>query len=333
MEEREIALRCLEFLRAHDSYLVCGHPYPDGDCLGSMIAVGEFLESRRVSFARALFAPLPERYAFMGGMGTFTSIRYLDDLSWVRAVVCLDIGSGERIKEVIGRLPPWIPVLNIDHHASNSGIGGVNWVDTTASSTGELCYRMFRYGNVPVTRNMAEALYIAMVTDTGRFSFSNTRPETLEACAELLRIGVDTDSVNKYLFEQSSMARLKLLAMAIESLRTEVGGLVTVMTVTASMMRQTNTSLQDTYEFIDVANSVKGTRVALLFRELEAGRVRLSMRTDGTVDANAVCRHFDGGGHTRAAAATIRGDIRAVQERVLSYVRRLLREERDAMER
>lgn len=320
---REKAEECLAFLKDHDDFVVCGHPNPDGDSVGSLVAVCDLLSLMGKRAQGILFAPIPNRYTFM--RGTDKLLRYTKiDLSRCGALVCLDLGARERIDKLIGMLPEGTPILNIDHHTSITAFGTVNWICDAVSAAGEMVYNIIKASGKPFTETISEGLYVAIVTDTGRLCYRNTRAATLEACADLVKKGVDPTAIFMNLFERSSRGRLDLLALALSTLESAFDDQVSSMMITEGMYSQTQTSHQDTYEFIDMVQSIAGTRVALLFRELQDDKVKLSVRSDGSVSADELCRVFGGGGHPCAAGAVVTGDLTRAREKVLAALEQLL---------
>ncbi len=304
------------FLEDHDNFVVCGHPFPDGDSIGCQLAMSELLASMGKTARGVIFSPLPKRFRFLSGSDDLIVVppALPDQLD---ALICLDIGSKKRITNLLDTLPDGLPVLNIDHHVSNSEFGTVNWIADAVSSVGEMLYVILKERDVPFTPSISEALYVAILTDTGRLCYRNTRPETLEACADLLRHGVNCANVFRNLFEDSTRQRLHLLSRALDTLGTALDDRVSWMSVTHDMCATTTTDFDDTYEFIDIVKSVTGTKVALLLRDTDGARVKLSVRSDGTVSAHELCNSFGGGGHRCAAGAVIPGTIDPVRKQVI----------------
>lgn len=310
---------CLEFLKRHDNFLVCAHPYPDGDAIGCVIAMCDFLETTGKKAQGITFSTLPKQYEFLKGSERL--LVFPEGVSQdLGALVCLDVGSSDRIEGLMKKLPESIPILNIDHHISNTNFGTVNWNSNVLSSTGEMLYNIFRLSGTPLSPAVSEALYVAIVTDTGRFCYRNTRPETLEAAAQLLRNGVDSTVIFHHVYETGTHNRLRLLTRALSTVETAFDDRVSWMTITQDMYEQTNSFSNDTYEFIDLLTSVGRTVAAILFRELDDGQTKISVRTDGSVNAHELCRNFGGGGH-RCAAGTIHdGDLDEAVKDVLKVL-------------
>ena len=320
---REEIGKCLEFMETHDNFVVCGHPYPDGDSIGSVVAICEFLEATGKRARGVLFSALPDMYSFLRGSDKLTV--FPEGIpNPPGALVCLDVGSADRIQGLLDSLPDDIPILNIDHHTSNPGFGTVSWNTAALSSVGEMTYVIIKASSVAFTETIAEALYVAIVTDTGRFSYRNTRPETLEVCAYLLRRGVECTSVYEKIYESGTHSRLQLLARTLATVETAFDARVSWMSITQDMYEETGTLMHDSYEFIDLLKAVAGTMVALLFRELEDGRIKMSVRSDGTLSAHELCAKFGGGGHRCAAGSIMRGDLPGVIEDVVAELKNML---------
>jgi phosphoesterase RecJ-like protein len=221
-------------------------------------------------------------------------------------------------------LPEDIPILNIDHHTSNNFFGTVNWTEDAISSAGEMLYNMLKMSGAPISKVMAEALYVAIITDTGRLSYSNTSPSTLDACADLMRLGADCPKIAKNLFECSSITRLRLLSKSLTTLETSPDGNISWMVVTREMYKSSGASYQDTYEFVDYAKSVAGARLAILLRDHDPDGVKISVRSDGYVNAHRLCSAFGGGGHECAAGAVLVTNLDEAKTKVFSIVKRML---------
>ncbi len=313
---------CLDFIEAHDNFVLCGHPYPDGDSIGSLVAMGECLTGMGKKCQGVLFSSLPDRYKFLRGSEKLT-VFPKGMPNPPGALICLDVGSADRIEKLVDALPDDIPTLNIDHHTSNPGFGTFTWNTSVLSSVGEMTYNIIKASPVALTEVIAEALYVAIVTDTGRFSYRNTRPETLEVCAELLRCGVECASVYENIYESGTHDRLQLLARTLATVETAFDASVSWMVVTQDMYEETGTLMHDSYEFIDLLKSVAGTTVALLFRELEDGRIKMSVRSDGSLSAHDLCAAFGGGGHRCAAGSIMKGDMQGVIDDVVLVLKKM----------
>jgi len=233
------------------------------------------------------------------------------------AVLTFDSGAWSRLERIAEALhDPFI--INIDHHASNERFGNLNWVDDSYSSCGEMAWELLKAAGVKPDRRIATCVYTAMVTDTGRFSFSNTTPETHRRAAEILRMGVRPDDIHRALYRQRTPAQLRYLEECLRSLRLSEGGRLGWITLTREMSERTGYLPGDTQEYLELVESLRGVQGALLSRHVdEPTDIKVSFRTDREIDAIALASKWGGGGHPRASGATVRGSLKEVETTVV----------------
>jgi phosphoesterase RecJ-like protein len=291
-------------LRSHDRFLLVTHENPDGDALGSLLATKLALDQLGKDSEMYLYgdAPLPREYGFMGLDGL---LRELPDDAEERVLVALDCANESRmgpVPELLERAPL---TLDIDHHHDNSRFGDVNLVVGDASSTGEVLRDVFAELDVVLTPEIAEALYIAVVTDTGRFQYTNTTPKALRLAAELVEAGADVHRVFQGVYESVEFAKLKLLARALERAQVYEGGRLVVSHLLRSDFTELNAPEAYSEGLIDYLRAVEGAEMAALIREPprhEGPRRRVSLRSSNDeLDVSAIARKSDGGGHRQAA--------------------------------
>jgi phosphoesterase RecJ-like protein len=212
----------------------------------------------------------------------------------------------------------------VDHHVSNSQFGDVNLVDSQASSTAEIVYDLLR--EIPVKMNLAiaENLYTGVLTDTGSFHYSNTTARTFAVARACVLAGVDPWKVAEKVYETQPLARLRLLPLVLGTLAIEEDGRVSSVVVTQKMLAETGATPALTEDFINYPRSVKGTEVAMLFREINPSKYRISFRSRGRVDVSRISQGFQGGGHPNAAGCTLEGPLWEVKAKVLAEVRAAL---------
>ena len=291
-------------LRSHDRFLLVTHENPDGDALGSLLAMKLALDALGKDSEMYLYgdAPLPREYGFMGLDGLR---RELPDDAGKRVLVALDCANESRMGPV-PELPERAPLtLDIDHHHDNSRFGDVNLVVGDASSTGEVLRDVFAELDVVLTPEIAEALYIAVVTDTGRFQYTNTTPKALRLAAELVEAGADVHRVFQGVYESVEFAKLKLLARALERAQVYEGGRLVVSHLLRGDFTDLNAPEAYSEGIIDYLRAVEGAEMAALIREpprREGPRRRVSLRaSNDEFDVSAIARKSDGGGHRQAA--------------------------------
>jgi bifunctional oligoribonuclease and PAP phosphatase NrnA len=294
----------VDALRSHDRFLLVTHENPDGDALGSLLATKLALDSLGKDSEMYLYgdAPLPREYGFMPLEGLR---RDLPDDAAERVLVALDCANESRMGPAPELLEEAPLTLDIDHHHDNSRFGDVNLVVGDASSTGEVLRDVFAELDVVLTPEIAEALYIAVVTDTGRFQYTNTTPKALRLAAELVEAGADVHRVFQGVYESVEFAKLKLLARALERAQVYEGGRLVVSHLLRSDFTELNAAEAYSEGIIDYLRAVEGAEMAALIREpprREGPRRRVSLRaSNDELDVSAIARKSDGGGHRQAA--------------------------------
>ncbi|MGH2917085.1 MAG: DHH family phosphoesterase [Solirubrobacteraceae bacterium] len=291
----------LAALRDGERFVLVAHENPDGDALGSLVAMQGVLtalgKDSIMYIAREEF-PLPYEYAFFQFDGLVTAVP--DDLA-ERTIVFLDCGNFDRNSVEAGDAP----IVNIDHHHDNTRFGTVNHVVADASCTAEIVWDLMRELEVPTTPEIADALYVGLVTDTGRFMYENTGSRAHLMAAELIQAGVDVHEIYRRLYEGVPESKLALLTRALNAVQRFDGGRLTFSRLTRLDFSETGAEESYTEGIIDHLRSVEGTKVAALVRELSEGVSKVSLRaTDGTVDVSAIAREGGGGGHRQAAGFT-----------------------------
>ncbi|MEK6251103.1 MAG: bifunctional oligoribonuclease/PAP phosphatase NrnA [Actinomycetota bacterium] len=290
-------------IRAADRFLLTTHEGPDGDALGSLLAMHHLLGQLgkdSVMFLAAKEFPLPIEYRFLPLEEVFHEPPA--DMA-DRNVVFLDCGNIERMP-VDFLSNDGAHVINIDHHHDNTRFGDVNLVDVEASSTAEIVYELARQMGVEITPDMASALYVGLVTDTGRFSYENTNADTHRIAAALIEAGVDVNDTYRRLYENVPLEKLRLVARALDAIERPCEGLA-VTYISGADYEATGSGEEMTEGIIDFLRSLEGTKVAAVIRELGSrGRAarKVSLRSSGDgVDVSAIARVHGGGGHVRAA--------------------------------
>jgi len=310
-----------EAIRGGERFLVTTHENPDGDALGSMLALKLGLDQLGKDASMLLVgdAPLPAEYSFMPLDGLQ---RRVPDDAPERILLAVDCANESRIgpdPEVL-QLSPL--VVDIDHHHDNTRFGDVNVIDAKASSTGELLRDLFRELDIELTPAIAEALYIALVTDTGRFQYTNTTPKSLRLAAELVEAGADLHRIFQGVYESVQFAKLKLLARALERAQVYEGGRLVVSYLLREDFQEVGAAEPYSEGIIDYLRAVEGADMAVLIREppRSGGPLRrVSLRAShDELDVSAIARKRDGGGHRQAAGFSSEASI----DEITDFVRR-----------
>jgi bifunctional oligoribonuclease and PAP phosphatase NrnA len=306
-------------LREHDRFLVVTHENPDGDALGSLLATTVVLRQLGKDVLMFLYgsAPLPREYGFMHLDGL---LRELPDDIGERVLVAVDCAKADRIGADPAPVERALMVLDIDHHHDNTRFGEVNLIVADASSTGEVLRDVFAELGVELTPEIAEPLYIALVTDTGRFQYTNTTPKSLRLAAELVEAGADVHQVFQQVYESVEFAKLKLLARALERARVLEGGRIVVSYLVRTDFAEVGAAEAYSEGIIDYLRAVEGSELSALIREppRDEGPVRrVSLRASiDELDVSAIARTFGGGGHRQAAGFSSDASIDEITELV-----------------
>jgi bifunctional oligoribonuclease and PAP phosphatase NrnA len=301
--------RVLEEIRNGERFLLVTHEHPDGDAIGSLVAMHGVLRALgkdSVMFVAADDLPLPQEYRWIGLEGLVSEPPADID---GRAVMFLDCGNIDRTPVSAVR-SEGAHILNLDHHHDNTHFGDVDLVVPEASCTAEIVWDLMHELGVQPTREIAEALYVGLVTDTGRFMYENTGPRAHLMAADLIAAGVRTDEIYRRLYEGMPFAKIELLGRALGHVVRHDGGRLTMAVLTREDFDETGADDSLSEGVIDHLRSVAGTKVAAVVRELPDAypgdpRKKLSLRsTDGEVDVSVIARQAGGGGHRQAAGAT-----------------------------
>jgi phosphoesterase RecJ-like protein len=298
----------LQEIRGAERFCLVTHEHPDGDALGSLVAMHKVLSALGKDSVMLMAAdefPLPYEYRFfdLEGLSTVPPSDLME-----RTIVFLDCGNIDRNPLAVVKGED-AHILNLDHHHDNTRFGTIDLVDPESSCTAEIVWDLMRGLGVEPDVELAEALYVGLVTDTGRFMYENTGPRAHVMAAELIEAGVDTHAIYRRLYEEMPFAKLELLAQALDKVERHDGGALTFARIAREDFDLTGAEDSYTEGIIDHLRAVEGTKVAALARELEGNgdpavprRKKVSLRsTDGEVDVSAIARAGGGGGHRQAA--------------------------------
>jgi len=327
--ERAAAARTLaQMLAPGQRVCLTTHVNPDGDGLGSEAGLAHLLRDFGVDAVITNPTPTPPRFEFLfedlpGVDRTAEAIR---ELRRADAIIVLDISDLGRLgmlgETVRGR---GVPVACVDHHVSEGFLPpGPRYLDPGAAATGELIFELAVANGWTLTEEAARGLYVAIVTDTGGFRFSNTRPRTLRVAAELLEVWVDPEQIYLEVYARAPEGRPRLFAEALQTLVVEPDYGLAWVTVPPGAIERLGVSSDDLEGVVEFPRSIEGVRMALLFREVSQGRVKVSLRSVGDVDVAAFSKRFGGGGHTKAAGLALPGSLAEVQATVLTAARAYL---------
>ena len=307
-----------------DKFLISAHINPEGDAIGSELALASLLRRLGKKVIILNESPVPHTLRFMKGADSILkeAPRNLD----FDAAIVLDCPGMSRLGNVLPHVPDDKIVFNIDHHVSNEDFGKYNWVDADTSSTGEMIFELFKAFKLEITYDEAVAMYVAIMTDTGSFRYTNTSSVTHAITSELIEIGVRPYEIYSKIYETTTMQDTNLLAEVLQTLKVTDDGKVSWLWVTKEMLKKTKASLEGTENIVNFARAIEGTEIAMLFRETgTGGRLKVSFRSKGRVDVNKLAGFFDGGGHATASGCTIFGKMEDVEKKVIAKAQEMLK--------
>ncbi len=298
----------LEALRKEGPFLIATHVDPDGDAIGSALALSAGLESigkKTFVFSRDR---VPKYYRFLAGHEKFSS-RLKDVTKGDPALILVDCNTPSRAAVEGYRFRKSIV---IDHHETEKDFGDIRWIDHKSAATGFMIYYLLKSLRIALTRDIAINLYTAISVDTGTFRYSNTSAEVLRVSAGLVEAGASPDLVAVNLYQSWDYKRFRLLVMALNTL--EVKNRIAVIHVTRNMFKETSTSSEDTEHFSNFPRMIGSIKMAVLLRELDGGEWKASLRSRGEVNVARIAEKFGGGGHNNAAGFKIKADLNTVKK-------------------
>lgn len=305
-------------IQTKERFIIGCHVHPDGDSIGSMLALGLSLAMAGKKVEMVCQEDVPSVFEFLEGQQLIRKQQSLPP----EVLISVDCAEKDRLA-----MPsdiwetPGLVSINIDHHVTNLGFADYNFIDANASATGELIYRLLKEGNLPVNQAVATAVYTAIATDTGFFRFANTSSLAFELAAGLVRdYRIEPAKVAEQVHEQKSFNSVRLLGEVLSTLQLGNGGRVAWMLLSQKMLALYPVENEETESFVSYARSIEGVEIGILFKELKPGEIKLSWRSTSAVDVSKLAGYFGGGGHARAAGCNINGSIDEVVANVLNFV-------------
>ena len=303
--------------------LIVSHAEPDGDAVGSLVALGLALAKLDKKITLFNTSPIPAVYRFLPGADRI--VRQIKNADTYDLAIVLDCANIVRIGEASAEVSK-IPILiNIDHHVSNTGFGHIQLIDPSACATAEIVYRLINALEIPFDKAIATSIYTGILTDTGSFRFSNTNPAAFAISRAMTDAGAEPHNVAQHLFGTYSLGRIKLLNMALNSIVISDNCKLSMMTVTRSMLNTTGTNSEDLDGMINYARRIEDVKVAALIHEIKNGagkfsnmnRYHVSLRSDSSVDVAKIAGKFGGGGHASAAGFQIESTLMALKTKII----------------
>ena len=313
----------IDLIRRSNRIYIASHINPDGDNLGSSLALA--LALRQLGKEVLVLNPgsIPSDFVFLPGIDLIKDFE--DDVDELDLFIVVDSSDIDRLgpnKDLLDRSKA---IINIDHHITNTQFGNINLVDSKAAATGELIYQLLKRMDVKLDKDIATNIYTAISTDTGKFSYESVTSRTHRIAAELLDVGIDLKDINIKIYESYSLESTKLFIKALNTLKLYSDNRVALVKVSQRMLKETNASLDDTDGISSFIRGIGPVEVSCLLQEVEEGEIKGSLRSKNYVDVSKVCAKFNGGGHVRAAGCTIFEDLDTAEAMIIEEINRHLR--------
>jgi phosphoesterase RecJ-like protein len=313
----EVIQDIISVIRANSSFLITSHEGPDGDAIGSSLALASFLRKIGKEVCVHLRDQIPELYAFLPGADSV--VPHIPDRDFDAAFV-LDVGEFRRAGEEFCTFKRIGTLVNLDHHLGCDNFGDYNLIDSQASATGVLVCRIISAFGYAMDRETALCLYVSIITDTGSFRYSNANPEAFAIAGEMVGYGINAWDVAEKLYENQPRKRLELLAKCLPTLEVLNNGLAASVTITLDMYAVTGEDSELTDGFINYPRSIRGVEVAIFFRQMAEQRYKIGFRSKGKINVAGFAAQLGGGGHHNAAGCTVDGTLDEVKAKVYGIV-------------
>jgi phosphoesterase RecJ-like protein len=300
-------------------FVVTSHARPDGDAIGSQVAMALALRQlgKDVQMVGADPAP-PQFQVFPGVRDIHVSTAVVGEFDAAIVMECSDLS-----RTGVEGLDKYF-VINIDHHPGNTGYGAINWFEPGAAACSEMVFDVIEALGVTLTPEMATHIYIAILTDTGGFHFSHITARTFEICRRCIEAGAEPVAIARAVYDSSTIGRLRLMGTVLHSLEFEAGGRAAIAALTLSLLQETGATHEDSDGLINIPLNVKDIEAVAFFKEIAPESFRISLRSKGSVDVNRVATVFGGGGHKNAAGCTLNGPYAEVRRRLVDELNRAL---------
>ena len=303
----------INLIKESSNIVILSHIAPDGDSIGSSLALFNSLTKQGKNVKFILDDDVPLIYSFLKGSDKVE--KPIKDYAF-ELVIVLDSGDVGRLGESAKYLNEG-KIINIDHHVSNSAFGSYNIIDSTAAATAEIVYNVIKTLNIDIDKDMSECLYTAIVTDTGQFQYSNTTATTHHIVGDLINYGVKPSKIHSLVYQNNTKEKIKLIGEAINTLEFYLNDKISCITIKKEQFKKIGAKSEDCEGIINFARDIGSVEVALFFREDDGGKIKASFRSKNYIDVNIIAEKFGGGGHKRASGATILGNLDTIKKQVI----------------
>lgn len=303
------------YLKDNDNYDILTHAYPDGDTLGSSFALCLALQQLGKN-ARVITTNIPSKFLYLLN-GVKQQIFNTENI--ISTDVAADSLLGSNMSKYIGKVD-----ICIDHHSTNTLNAKYKFVDKYAAATCEIIYKLLLRMNIKITENIANCLYTGISTDTGCFRFTNTTADTMRVAASLMDLGCNTEYINKVMFETKSKEKIELERAVYDTMDYCANGKCAIIYTTLEMLKKLDIGDDEMEGLASIPRQIEGVLIGITMREKEGGFFKISVRTNGNINASDFCSRFGGGGHPAAAGCNIEGDLKTVKQKLIKAAEEIL---------
>lgn len=313
----------IEKIKSSKKICIASHINPDGDSIGSSLAMGLALKKlKSYNIKIAYIDSIPEQFKFLPGLELLQKIDINEKFDLLMVLDCGDLDRLGAYKFLVEKADY---IVNIDHHISNSKFGKINVVEETASATGELIYNILEAMNVEIDKEIATCLYVAISTDTGSFKYDNTTPTTHKIAAKLLEKDIDLKKVTTEVYQSRSLKKTKLFIKSISTMELYCDNKVAIAEVTQEMLKKIDATLEDIDGIIEFIRDIDTVEVACILKEIGEKEIRVGLRSKKYVDVAKIAQKFNGGGHIRASGCTINDSLNNTKHNLLNEIKKNIR--------
>lgn len=312
-----------QVLYEKDNFIIVSHLNPDGDSVGSVLALGQALQTLGKKVILSTIDSVPYKYTFLPNANIIQKWQDVV-IGEDNFIITLDCSDLKRLYPLEDKLLKE-RIINIDHHVSNQYFGYYNYVDPNASSVGEIIFELLKIMNIRISLDIAKCLYTAINTDTGSFNYSNTTSKTHYIASQLLELGIDPAEISHQIYENYPKSSIFLIREALNTLKFTCQDKISYITITQEMMKKAGAKEEETEGIINYTRNIRGVEIGVLFREVSRDKTRVGFRSHG-IDVGKLASFFNGGGHPRASGCEINKSLTEAKEVILEKARIFLNE-------
>ena len=313
----------IDIISNSKNIFIVSHINPDGDSIGSSLSLAQALIKMNKNVFLLSADIIPNDYVFLPKIDLFKN--YDESLGIIDLIIAVDSSDIDRLGKNKSLISKSNFIINIDHHITNSNFGHINIIDSKSAATGELIYYLIKRMNISIDKDIATNIYVAINTDTGRFSYESVSSDTHRIAAELIDTGIDIKYININLYEKSSIERTNLFIKSLATLQTYSNNRIATIKVNQNLLKESNADISDTEGIVSFIRNIEPVEVSCLLKELDRNEIKISIRSKEYVDVASICEEFNGGGHIRAAGCTIYENIETAEDIIVKEIMKNLR--------